>query len=56
MFLALGNSFVRMWDTSEYGELFMAIGLALFSWEVTTRLIARYGTRQAPLGAVPAGP
>jgi hypothetical protein len=56
VFLAFGSHFVRMWDSSEYGELFMAIGLALFSWEVASRLLARYGTTQAPLGAVPAGP
>lgn len=55
LFLGFGSTFVRMWDTSEYGELFMAIGLALFSWEVTARLLARYGATQAPLNAVPAG-
>ena len=56
LFLALGERFVRTWDTSEYGELFMAIGLALFSWEATRRLVARYPARKAPLGAVPAAP
>jgi hypothetical protein len=55
LFLGFGSTFVRMWDTSEYGELFMAIGLALFSWEVTSRLVVRYGTRHAPYDAVPAG-
>jgi hypothetical protein len=57
LFLAAGHTFVRTWDTSEYGELFMAIGLALFTWQSTSRLIARYGATQAPpLNAVPAGP
>ncbi len=56
VFLALGDSFVRMWDTSEYGELFMAIGLALFSGEATARLIARYPAHRTPLIAVPAAP
>jgi hypothetical protein len=55
-FLALGSSFVRMWDNSEYGELFMAIGLAVFTWQAGTRLVARYGAARAPFGAVPAGP
>jgi len=57
LFLAAGHTFVRPWDTSEYGELFMAIGLALFTWQSTSRLMARYGATQAsPLNAVPAGP
>lgn len=56
VFLVLGERFVRTWDTSEYGELFMAIGLALFSWEATARLAARYPAHRTPLGAVPATP
>jgi|GEM_PF-1082397 len=54
LFLALGERFVRTWDTSEYGEMFMALGLALFSWEATARLLARYPAHRTPVGAVPA--
>lgn len=42
LFLATGENFVRMWDASEYMELFIAVGLALFAWETLQRLNARY--------------
>ncbi|MFN4282060.1 MAG: hypothetical protein ACK4NA_05395 [Alphaproteobacteria bacterium] len=41
MFLALGGRFVRMWDASEYVELFIALGLALYAAETLTRLAGR---------------
>jgi len=34
LFLALGNRFVRIWDVTEYKELFIALGL--FVWAVET--------------------
>jgi hypothetical protein len=54
-FLALGHNFVRMWDNSEYGELFMAIGLAVFSWQTVAKLVARYRAAPAPYGAMQTG-
>lgn len=42
VFLGLGDRFVRKWDTQEYMELFMAIGLALFAWQASARLRARH--------------
>lgn len=48
MFLVLGDRFVRMWDASEYVELFIAIGLAFYTAETMTRLAARYGAAGAP--------
>lgn len=53
-FLALGHGFVRMWDNSEYGELFMALGLAVFAWETAARLRARYGAGPRRYGSVAA--
>lgn len=53
-YLALGEQFVRGWDASEYAELIMAIGLAVFTWETTARLVARYGRAQGPFRAIPA--
>lgn len=50
MFLALGGRFVRMWDASEYVELFIALGLALYAAETLTRLAARYGRGVTPAG------
>lgn len=41
-FLAFGSNSVRMWDYSEYAELFMAVGLAVFSWQTVARLASRY--------------
>jgi hypothetical protein len=41
-FLAFGANSVRPWDYSEYAELFMAIGLAVFSWQTFGRLTTRY--------------
>jgi hypothetical protein len=43
LFLALGARFVRMWDASEYVELFIAIGLTFYTAETIMRLAARYG-------------
>jgi hypothetical protein len=42
VFLALGENSVRLWDYSEYAELFMAVGLAVFSGQTVARLLARY--------------
>jgi hypothetical protein len=53
-YLAYGHTSVRMWDNSEYGELFMALGLAWFTWETAMRLVSRYGKQAAPFGAVAA--
>jgi hypothetical protein len=48
IFLAAPASFAaNTWTISEYRELFLAAGLAVYSWETTRRLVARYG-RQAP--------
>jgi hypothetical protein len=55
VFLMLGANFVRMWDAAEYMELFMAIGLGLFTAETTARLAARYGAPRIPFDAIPAG-
>ncbi|HEU0071921.1 MAG TPA: hypothetical protein VFS04_11550 [Alphaproteobacteria bacterium] len=42
MFLLLGDRFLRMWDASEYVELFIAFGLSLYAAETIKKLIARY--------------
>lgn len=42
-FLVFGENFVRMWDASEYVELFIAIGLSFYTAETLTRLTRRYG-------------
>jgi hypothetical protein len=42
IFLIRGSNFIRLWDVTEYKELFIAIGLALFAWEATVRLRERY--------------
>lgn len=43
LYLLLGDRFVRMWDASEYIELFIAFGLTFYTAETMTRLRARYG-------------
>lgn len=48
LFLVLGDRFVRMWDASEYVELFIALGLAFYTAETITRLAARYGVAGTP--------
>lgn len=48
MFLVRGEHFVRMWDASEYVELFIAIGLVFYTAETMTRLAARYGAAGVP--------
>lgn len=42
MFLLLGERFVRMWDASEYVELFIALGLSFYAAETIKKLVARY--------------
>lgn len=41
-FLAFGDQSVRMWDYSEYAELFMAVGFAVYSWQTLQRLLTRF--------------
>ncbi len=48
LYLLLGHRFVRMWDASEYVELFMAVGMALYTWQTIARLRKRYGAASAP--------
>ncbi len=40
LFLALGNRFVRIWDVTEYKELFIALGLLVWAAETFRRLKA----------------
>jgi hypothetical protein len=47
LYLLLGGRFVRMWDASEYVELFIAFGLTFYTAETMTRLAARYGKSEA---------
>jgi hypothetical protein len=51
VFLATGANSVRLWDYSEYAELFMAVGIAVFSWQTCARLAARYAPSPARAGA-----
>lgn len=54
VYLAFGHRLVRMWDISEYRELLMAIGLAVFTWETAARLRARFRSPHERLHALPA--
>jgi hypothetical protein len=55
VFLAAPPDFrIHAWTISEFRGLLLAAGLAVFAREVTTRLVARYGTAGAPYGAIPA--
>jgi hypothetical protein len=54
VFLGLGSGFAHPWIISEFRELLLAAGLAVFAWDVTTRLVARYRAAHAPVGALAA--
>lgn len=43
VFLARGHTFAHPWDGAEIMELIMDIGLAMFTFQTTARLIARHG-------------
>ena len=40
LFIELGDRFIRLWDVTEYKELYIAFGLFVWSVEVFNRLSA----------------
>ncbi len=55
VFMARGPSVgSATWLIAEYRELFLALGLAVFTWEVTARLLARYSPARGSYQAFPA--
>lgn len=47
LLILFGPELVRLWDATEYKELFIALGFACYAWEVASRMRAEPAARLA---------